>query len=90
MNNNFKTGIYNFNTQSNFNFQLNRLVMWDGGDVEEVKKVGPNIKTSEDWKRELIALGDKPWWNKMENRWLITEMMIFFIRWLAIKEILCK
>jgi len=59
MNIEFKKGVYDFNEQSNFNFQLNRLVMWDGGDLEEVKKVGPTIKTSEDWKRELIALGDK-------------------------------
>jgi len=55
----FKKGVYDLNEQSNFNFQLNRLVMWDGGDLEEVKKVGPTIKTSEDWKREMIALGDK-------------------------------
>lgn len=55
----FQRGVYDFNSQSNFNFQLNRLVMWDGGNLEEVKKVGPKIKTSEDWKRELIALGDK-------------------------------
>jgi len=55
----FKKGVYDLNPHSNFNFQLNRLVMWDGGDLEEVKKVGPTIKTSEDWKRELIALGKK-------------------------------
>ena len=80
MNNNFKTGIYNFNTQSNFNFQLNRLVMWDGGDVEEVKKVGPNIKTSEDWKRELIALGDKALAEqRMENAIGYYRMSEFFM-----------
>ncbi|MDE7254210.1 MAG: alpha/beta hydrolase [Acetatifactor sp.] len=33
--------------------------MWDGGDLEEIKAVGTKIRTSEDWKRELIALGDK-------------------------------
>ncbi|MDE6602304.1 MAG: alpha/beta hydrolase [Lachnospiraceae bacterium] len=55
----FKKGVYKLNKQSNFDFQLNRVVMWDGGDLEEIKAVGPKIKTSEDWKRELIALGDK-------------------------------
>ncbi len=55
----FKKGVYHLNGQSNFDFQLNRVIMWDGGDLEEIKAVGPNIKTSEDWKRELIALGDK-------------------------------
>lgn len=56
---NFKKGVYKLNEQRNFDFQLNRLVMWDGGDLEEVKAVGSKIKTSEDWKRELVALGDK-------------------------------
>lgn len=55
----FKKGVYHLNEQSNFDFQLNRVVMWDGGDLEEIKAVGPKIRTSEDWKRELIALGDK-------------------------------
>lgn len=54
----FAHGVYELNSQSNFNFQLNRLVMWDGGDLEEVKAAGPTIKTSEDWKEKLIALGD--------------------------------
>lgn len=55
----FKKGVYRLNSQDNFDFQLNRVVMWDGGDLEEIKAVGPKIKTSEDWKRELIALGNK-------------------------------
>lgn len=55
----FKRGVYKLNEQSNFDFQLNRIVMWDGGDLEEIKAVGPKIRTSEDWKGELIALGDK-------------------------------
>lgn len=55
----FKRGVYHLNDQSNFDFQLNRIVMWDGGDLEEIQKIGSEIKTSEDWKRELIALGDR-------------------------------
>lgn len=55
----FKRGVYHLNEQSNFDFQLNRIVMWDGGDLEEIKKIGPKIESSEDWKWELIALGDK-------------------------------
>lgn len=55
----FKKGVYRLNGQSNFDFQLNRTVMWDGGDLEEIKAIGPKIRTSEDWKREMIALGDK-------------------------------
>lgn len=55
----FKRGVYHLNDQSNFDFQLNRIVMWDGGDLEEIQKIGSEIKTSEDWKRELIALGNR-------------------------------
>lgn len=55
----FKKGVYKLNEQGNFDFQLNRAVMWDGGDLEEIKAVGKKIRTSEDWKRELIVLGDK-------------------------------
>lgn len=55
----FKKGMYELNAQSNFNYQLNRLVMWDGGDLEEIKKVGLTIHTSEDWKTKLISLGNK-------------------------------
>lgn len=70
----FKKGIYHLNEQSNFDFQLNRVVMWDGGDLEEIKAIGPKIKTSEDWKRELIALGNKA---VLENR---TENAIAYYR----------
>ena len=42
----FKKGVYKLNEQSNFDFQLNRVVMWDGGDLEEIKAVGSKIKTS--------------------------------------------
>lgn len=55
----FKKGVYHLNAQSNFDFQLNRIVMWDGGDLEEIEQIGPSIKTSEDWKSKLIKLGDK-------------------------------
>ena len=36
---NFKKGVYKLNEKSNFDFQLNRVVMWDGGDLEEIKAV---------------------------------------------------
>ena len=55
----FQKGVYSLNSQSNFNFQLNRLVMWDGGDLEEVKEIGKKIHNSDSWKEELIKAGDK-------------------------------
>ncbi|WP_253677215.1 hypothetical protein [Treponema sp. OMZ 788] len=56
---NFKKGMYELNDEKNFNFQLNRLINWDGGNLEEVKKVSSSIKTCEDWQNVLIDLGDK-------------------------------
>ncbi len=55
----FTYGMYQVNPEPNFNFQLNRIVHWNGGTVEDIKEVGKKISSSEDWKRELIALGDK-------------------------------
>ena len=53
-----KRGVYALNRDSNFDYQLNRLVNWDGGRIEDVEKIAGKIRTSADWKRELIALGD--------------------------------
>ncbi|WP_409069805.1 alpha/beta hydrolase family protein [Clostridium sp. FAM 1755] len=55
----FRKGIYNLNREPNFNFQLNRVIMWNEGNLEEVKKISHKIKNSETWKKELIVLGDK-------------------------------
>lgn len=77
---NFKKGIYPLNPQSNYDFQLNRLVMWDGGDLEEIKAVGQKISSSESWKRELITLGDKAVReNRLENAIGYYRMSEFFM-----------
>lgn len=54
-----KKGVYKLNSERNFDYQLNRVINWDGGRLEDVQPVAGNIHTSADWKRELIALGDK-------------------------------
>ena len=53
-----KKGVYKLNAERNFDYQLNRVINWDGGRLEDVEPVAPKIKTSADWKRELIQLGD--------------------------------
>lgn len=53
-----KRGVYDLNSDPNFNYQINRVINWDGGRLEDVEKVSRGIRTSADWKRELIALGD--------------------------------
>ncbi|MCB2356461.1 alpha/beta hydrolase [Clostridium estertheticum] len=55
----FAKGIYNLNKEPNFNYQLNRVVMWNGGDLEDVKKIAEKIKDSASWKKELIGIGDQ-------------------------------
>lgn len=60
-----KKGIYELNRDPNFNYQLNRVINWDGGRLEDVAPIAAKIKTSADWKRELIALGDQA---ILENR----------------------
>jgi len=55
----FKKGSYNFNDEPNFNFQLNRLVMWENGDPEEIQSVSKNIVDSESWVKTLLALAEK-------------------------------
>ena len=42
----FKKGTYQFNREPNFNFQLNRVVMWGNGDPEEVLSVSEGITDS--------------------------------------------
>ena len=53
-----KKGVYKLNEERNFDYQLNRVINWDGGRIEDVKPIADRIRTSSDWKRELIALGD--------------------------------
>ena len=53
-----KKGVYQLNDEANFNYQLNRVINWDGGELSDVKKVAGKIHNSADWKRELIGLGD--------------------------------
>jgi len=54
----FKKGTYVFNKEPNFNFQLNRVVMWENGDPEEIKKVCDKIVDSDSWVKTLQELAD--------------------------------
>lgn len=55
----FKTGTYHLNNEPNFNYQLNRTVMWSGGDAEELKQAGLKINDPLSWEIELVRLGEK-------------------------------
>lgn len=54
-----KTGSYQLHSHPNFNFQMNRLIMWNAGEYEEVKEAAPRIYDCKSWSREIAALGDK-------------------------------
>lgn len=76
----FKTGVHKLNEDANFNFQLNRVINWDGGRLEDVEKVSGKIKNSEDWKRTLTGLGDRAVQeNRMENAIAYYRMSEFFM-----------
>ena len=55
----FQTGTHKIVSDANFNFQLNRVIFWDGGDESEVCRECTKIKTSEDWTRTLKSLEEK-------------------------------
>ncbi|MCR4640222.1 hypothetical protein [Ruminococcus sp.] len=55
----FKTGTYELNSDANFNFQLNRVIMWDGGDADEFAAVSQKIRTSSYWVSALEQLAEK-------------------------------
>lgn len=55
----FQKGTYKFNQEPNFNFQLNRVVMWGNGDPDEVAAVSEKIKDSAGWVKALTELADR-------------------------------
>ncbi len=52
----FQKGTYIFNEDPNFNFQLNRVVMWGGGNPEDIAAVSNDIKDSASWVKVLSQL----------------------------------
>lgn len=76
----FKRGIYKLNSQPNFDFQLNRVIMWDGGRLEDIGPVAKKITDSATWKSEMIALGDQAMSEgRLENAVAYYRMSEFFM-----------
>ena len=55
----FPVGSRKLHPEPNFNFQLNRLALWNGGDWDELTEAAKHISTAADWEREILALGEK-------------------------------
>ncbi|SHK68534.1 Lysophospholipase, alpha-beta hydrolase superfamily [Clostridium cavendishii DSM 21758] len=69
----FAKGIYNLNDEDNFNFQLNRIIMWNEGNLEDIKRISHKIKDSATWKKELIIIG-----NQAVNEGRIKEAIAYY------------
>ena len=52
----FPTGTYHFNDHPLFDFQLNRVVMWNHGDPAEIQARGGEITDFPSWERVLKEL----------------------------------
>lgn len=75
-----KKGVYQLNEERNFDFQLNRVINWNGGRIEDIRPVAASIRTSADWKREMIALGDTAMReNRIQNAIAYYRMSEFFM-----------
>lgn len=55
----FKEGTFGLHPDANFNFQLNRLVMWSGADLEEVREAAGRITSLGSWISTFLDLGEK-------------------------------
>ena len=55
----FQVGSRKLHPEPNFNYQLNRLALWNGGDWEELADAAKRIGSAADWVREICSLGEK-------------------------------
>ncbi|MDI6873549.1 alpha/beta hydrolase family protein [Candidatus Solincola sp.] len=56
---NFKIGTHDLHPDANFNFQLNRMVMYADGDLEEVKEAARKITDMRSWVKTFVDLGER-------------------------------
>ena len=52
-------GMYKLNDNPSISFQLNRLVNFDLGDLDEIRKVGSQIKDVKSWKKIMLETADR-------------------------------
>ncbi len=78
----FKKGMFDLNDEFHINYQLNRTINWNRGDLEEIKSVAKDINNFDDWKRVLIQLGDKALEeDRIENAIAYYRMSEFYMNW---------
>jgi len=69
----FSKGLYNLNNQPNFNYQLNRVIMWNDGSLDDINKIASKISDNASWKKELIGIG-----NQAKNEGRIKEAIAYY------------
>lgn len=52
-------GMHQFNDNADLNFQLNRLVNMDLGDIDKVREVGSKIHNTKEWNTVLLNAADE-------------------------------
>lgn len=52
-------GMYHLNKDAGISFQLNRLVNFDLGDLEQIRQVGQQIKDKKSWKSVLLSTAEE-------------------------------
>ena len=50
----FKVGMYDLNKNTDYNFQLGRLVNMDGADLKLVRRIADKIHDNKSWKSVLL------------------------------------
>lgn len=46
----FKKGTYQLNRDPNYNFQLNRVINWNNGELSDIESIAEKITDSASWK----------------------------------------
>lgn len=77
----FQKGFYEFHEDVNFNFQLNRVVFWDGGDAEDIRRISGSITDSKSWTEQMKVLARQA---ELEGRgkeavayWRMSEFFLY-------------
>lgn len=52
-------GMYKLNVNPSISFQLNLFVNFDLGDLDEIRKVGSQIKDVKSWKKIMLETADR-------------------------------
>lgn len=77
-----KIGLYHLNDDPSYNFQLNRLVNFNGADLQTVKEVSSKITDFSGWKKILLEQAEKELSQEhIVNAMAFFRMAEFYMNW---------